>query len=77
MPPIMCRHARWQALMDDKRKDHIYARAYESASSGCHVDPRTIISALKDVDRVSQHADLDIIPRDAGVQHSGREQFRQ
>ena len=34
--------------MDDKRKDYIYARAYGLASSGCHEDPRTIISALKD-----------------------------
>jgi hypothetical protein len=39
--------ARRQALMDDKRKDDIYTRAYGLASSGCHVDPRTIISALK------------------------------
>jgi hypothetical protein len=37
-----------QAPMDDKRKDHIYTRAYGLAASGCHVDPRTIISTLKD-----------------------------
>ena len=34
--------------MGDKRNDYIYTRAYELASSGCHVDSRTIISALKD-----------------------------
>lgn len=49
--------ARRQTLMDDERKDDIYTRAYELASSGCHVDPRTIISALKD-EGYSEAADV-------------------
>jgi hypothetical protein len=56
-----------QAPMDDKRKDHIYTRAYGLAASGYHVDPRTIISTLKDegypeaadvLDDVQIHNDL-------------------
>jgi hypothetical protein len=55
--PTWSEVARRQALMGDKRKDDICIRAYELASSGCHVDPRTIVSALQD-EGYSEAADV-------------------